>query len=332
MKIPYFDTHCDTISAAMWAGQDIRENNLHVDLKRGSEGFTHWAQVFALWSRELPTGMTYADLNYKEPDMPADTMYEMYLKMLAQAKRGFEENADLITLCLSAEDVEATASAGKSAAFLSIEGAEQIKCDIALMEQAYTDGVRIINPCWNYDNALTGSCAGAGEHLGLSTQGRDFAVRAGELRILLDMSHISEAGFWGTAEICESQGRPLFASHSDAKALCGHVRNLTDDQFKAIVRTGGVAGLNFYPDLLGPHGTVDIDSCVRHVEHFLSLGGERAICVGGDLDGISELPNGMSGIQDVHLIYDALLARGHSEELVRDIFYNNALECFRRAL
>lgn len=143
----------------------------------------------------------------------------------------------------------------------------------------------------------------------------------------IDLSHASERTFWDVMEISR---RPVLASHSNSAALCSDFpRNLTDAQFEALVQCGGGAGLNLYPDFLGL--TRDIGACCAHIEHFLALGGEKALFMGADLDGMDDLPEGITGVESVEKIYEALLRRGHSEDLVRDIFYNNLMDILERA-
>ena len=206
----------------------------------------------------------------------------------------------------------------KAPYILSVEGAEGIGCDADFLPQAYADGVRAINLTWNYDNALAGAAMDTG--YGLTQQGRSFLARMEELGILADMSHISERAFW---DVLEAARKPVIASHSDSRALCDVPRNLTDDQFRAIVQNGGCVGLNYYTGFLGL--TEDIDAIVAHAEHFLSLGGEKHLGLGSDFDGC-DLPRDLRGLEDMEKLYEAMLRRNWPEALVRDIFYNN----FRR--
>lgn len=201
---------------------------------------------------------------------------------------------------------------------LSIEGAEGIDCDIDKLPAVHGDGVRAINLTWNYDNALAGAAMGSGS--GLTDKGRAFLGRMEELGILADMSHISEKAFW---DVLEAAKKPVIASHSDSRALCDVPRNLTDEQFLAIVKNGGCVGLNYYTGFLGL--TEDINAILAHAEHFLALGGEKHLGLGSDFDGC-DLPRDLQGLQDVGKLYEAMLRQNWPEELVRDIFYNN----FRR--
>ena len=113
-------------------------------------------------------------------------------------------------------------------------------------------------------------------------------------------------------------------------ALCHHLRNLTDAQFQALARTGGGAGVNLYPEFLGL--TRDLDAVIAHIEHFLALGGEQAVFLGTDFDGIGQTPEGLNGVEDMERLYDGLLRRNYPEQLVQDIFYNNLLNILERSL
>lgn len=301
MKIPFFDCHCDTAVEMLQKNEGLRKNGLHVDLERLS-AFSPSAQVFAVCT-------------CKSDHSEADAA-------IIKLKDEITKNSDLISLCLSFEDIESAEKAHKTAALLSIEGGEQYGCSI---DGLYEMGVRIIHPTWNYDNALSGAAMGSGS--GLTEQGREYIKKAQSIGILIDLSHISERGFWDTLEISQS---PVIAGHSDSAAVCNAPRNLTDAQFTALVRQCGGAGINLYPHFLGLN--TDIDAVVAHIEHFLSLGGEKSVFLGCDFDGIECTPEGISGVQDIEKLYDALLKRNYPEALVRDIFRNNIYEIMRKVL
>ncbi len=305
MSIPLFDSHSDTVHVARAHGRHLRENDMQLDLLR-SGAFAPRGQVFSIWGEPRRDG-------------------PMFDAVIAYWERELAENGDLLAHCRSAADIRDAQAAGKCAALLSIEGAEQIECSIDRLHVAYDKGVRIIHLCWNYDNVLTGSATeGQG---GLTAEGRAFAREVCDLGMVIDLSHISERAFWDVLELTE---RPVLAGHSDAAGVQPHARNLTDEQFTALARRGGVAGLNLSPRFLGLGR--DIDAVVAHAEHFLALGGEKAVCLGTDLDGVTELPAGLTGIQDFGKLYEAMLRKNWTEAQVRAIFFDNLNDFFGRAL
>ncbi|MBR1497896.1 MAG: membrane dipeptidase [Oscillospiraceae bacterium] len=304
--IPYFDAHCDTAMPVHDKGGSLWENGFQLDLKRLS-AYAPCAQVFALCVAQ-GGGMA------GETERVLDTL----LGQLAA-------NAGAVRLCRSAAELDAAAGEGKIAALISIEGADRFNCDLERLRALFGRGVRIVHLTWNHDTALAGAAMDSGG--GLTAYGREFVASAQGMGIVLDLSHLSERGFWDVLDIAQ---KPVLAGHSNARALCDHPRNLTDGQFLALMKQGGVAGLNFYENFLGLGR--DLDAIVAHAEHWLGLGGEKAVCLGGDLDGIPHPPAGMDGAESVGEVYNAMLRKNWNEGLVRDIFYNNLREFFGRAL
>ena len=220
--------------------------------------------------------------------------------------------------CRAGADIDAANKAGKTAALLSIEGGELLDCDPEKLETVSAWGVKLINVTWNHVNALSGTNIESPDK-GLSDRGKAFAKEAARLGIHMDVSHLSDPGFWDLAEMALG---PLAATHSDARALCGHPRNVTDDMFRAVRDSGGAVGVNMYTDFIGGDG--DMDDIVRHVDHFLDLGGEKTVALGGDWDGC-ELCCGWHGVQDLPALWDALEKHGYDRPLLEDIFFNNWL-------
>mgnify|MGYP004564026185 FL=1 len=320
--LSYFDAHCDTIYRCLETGENsaldygenreaqrryyaasthLRENGGHIDLLRGKK-FQRCAQFFALFHDAV--------------EAPTDGMWAQCQRMHDFFLREMTDNADIARHCRTGAEVDEAVSQGMVAALLSIEGADLIDCDVHKIETVSGWGVRLLNPVWNRANVLSGTNAEEPER-GLSAKGRDFIHVLEEHEIYPDVSHLSDAGFWDLVRMAK---RPIVASHSNARAVCPHRRNLTDDQFRAIRDLGGVVGLNLYLDFVGQP---TMDALVAHVEHFLALGGENTLCLGGDLDGCEALAAGMTGMQDAPKLYDALKARGYSEALLEDIFWNN---------
>lgn len=293
MSIPYFDCHCDTISRCMENGCELRENAFHIDLIRLS-AFSPSAQVFSICTETLSDPIGKAT---------------HWLKSLNEQ---INKNSDIVKLCLNFNDIIFAEKNNKIAALISIEGAEQISS----LQKVYDEGVRIVHITWNFDNALCGAALGNGS--GLTAKGNYFVREAQKLGILLDMSHISEAGFWDVMSIID---KPVIAGHSNSRTLCNHKRNLTDEQFIALKKCGGGAGINLYPYFL--ENGRNIDSVISHIEHFMSLGGEKAVFLGCDFDGIEITPTGISGVEDIPKLYEGLLKLNYPESIVRDIYYYN---------
>ena len=291
MKLALFDAHCDTLYEMRRQGQRFERNQLHIDLLRGRR-YAPWAQFFAIFEYDFAG------------------QYGLFLETL-------RENDTHMQFCRTATDAKKAAEAGKMAAFLSVEGAEVLGCDPDRLTEARELGVRMVTLTWNHENALSGTHVEAVDQ-GLTELGRRFVRRCRDLGVIVDVSHISEPGFWDVAE--ELTG-PFVASHSNAFALCPHSRNLTDGQFLAIVKAGGVAGLNLYGALIGERP--DVAGTISHIEHFCGLGGERSVAIGADLDGCDSLPRGIAGIEDLEKLAEGLLRKNYAEALVHDIFYNN---------
>lgn len=302
MSIPYFDAHCDTISRRNLVS--LREYEGQLDLKRLS-AFSRAGQIFAIFanSAALPEEQWFAECRRQRERFAAE----------------MAANADMVTHCRTEEEAKQAFEAGKVAAFLSIEGAELLNCDPALLKTAEEWGVRAVNLTWNNPNAVSGTNCKETER-GLSEIGRAFVKEAEKRNIRLDVSHVSDRGFWDLMEIAE---KPVIASHSNCRALCGHSRNLTDEQIRALQKNSGFAGLNVYTAFVGEKA--DMDELVAHVEHFWEIGGEDLVGLGGDWDGCDSLAGGLTGVQDLERLYEALLRRNHSEVLLEKLFMGNLL-------
>ncbi len=309
MNIPVFDLHCDTALALIgknFAGVgDLRKNSGHIDLDRAGT-LAGYAQCFACFTSpwdHLPDGMTPLDVFERE---------------LNAIQRGFNENADVIAQAFTADDVERNRRDGKMSGILTIEGTAGFGYDPELLGTLHQVGFRISTLTWNEKNPLAGSHVTGG---GLTDLGRAYVKEAQRLGIIIDVSHISDEAFWDIMDITE---KPIIASHSNSRAVWNSSRNLTDEMFTAICRTGGVAGLNEYTHFLGKDA--DLDTACDHIFHFLELDPSgKHIALGGDLDGCEALPKGFEGVQDYPKLARRLLDRGLKESTLLDIFWNNAL-------
>ena len=201
---------------------------------------------------------------------------------------------------------------------LTIEGPAGFGFDPALLEDLHAIGFRMTTLSWNEQNVLTGSHTTGG---GLTEQGREFVKEAQRVGMMVDVSHISDEGFWDIMNITE---KPIVASHSNSRAVCDNSRNLTDDMFRAICQSGGVAGFNQCAPFVGEKP--DLDTVCDHILHFLELDPEGShIALGGDLDGCDELPEGFDGVQSYPAMAAKLLERGVDDKILHKIYWENAL-------
>ena len=309
MDINVFDGHCDTVLMCHQFGGGFGRNSYHVDLERAGR-YRRYAQFFALFGQP--------------EDFPGKDLRGMSFQEIFQAEYGLfhremESNAAVIAHCRTAEEAEQAFASGKMAAFLSVEGAELLDCSTERLEEAYGLGVRSVNLTWNHVNALSGTNLEEPDR-GLTDQGRAFVRKAEKLGVLVDVSHLSDPGFW---DVAETLSGPFWASHSNARGVFSHPRNLTDEEFTAIIDHNGVAGLNLYALFLGEKP--DVDTVITHLEHWLELGGAHNVSLGGDLDGCSCLPAGFTGVESWACLYERLLQRNYPEALIQDLFFNNLM-------
>ncbi len=308
MKFPVFDLHCDTALALL--GQSRREcgsllqNELHMDLQRASK-LDGYAQCFACF--------TTTD----EMEGPRVSPVQLFEREMASVLREVERHQDKIRLAYSAADIEKNLSEGIMSAILTIEGTAGFGHDPELLEDLYNVGFRISSLGWNEMNPLTGSCVTGG---GLTEQGKAYVKAAQAVGMLIDVSHISDEGFWDIMDITQA---PILATHSNSRHVLAHSRNLTDDMFRKICETGGVAGVNLYSEFLGDNA--DIDTVCDHIFHYMEIDPDgKHIALGGDLDGCDKLAAGIEGIEDYPKLSNRLLERGLTPQNVQDIFWNNA--------
>ena len=315
MNIPVFDLHCDTALTLLGESRNeagsLKKNQLHIDLERASK-LEAYCQCFACFTTPM-----MQEWNKLSPIV-------IFERELATIQREVDKNKRLISFAYSADEIEANREKGKMSAILTIEGPAGFDFDPELLENLHQIGFRITTLGWNESNVLTGSNVTGG---GLTDKGREYLKEAQRLGMLVDVSHISDQGFW---DIMDCTQAPIVASHSNSRALCPHSRNLTDDMFRAICQTGGVAGINQYAEFLGEQPT--LDTVCDHIFHFLELDPSgKHIALGGDLDGCEQLSQGFEGIQSYPALAQRLLERGMNEENIRDIFWNNALNVLRSA-
>ena len=217
------------------------------------------------------------------------------------------------------------ARADESAFIYSVEGCDLLNGELTLLSVWRKKGVRMAALTWNYENSLAVP-AKLDQDAPLKPFGREAAREMVRLGIAPDVSHLNRRGFY---DLLEMGVRPL-ASHSCCAALCGHCRNLSDDQLKALFRAGGYVGVNFYPWFLSDDGKADLDTVCDHVIHVMEMGGEENVGFGSDFDGIECKPRGLNGPQDFPALLDALRRRGLTEKQLRGAAGENLLRYYDR--
>ena len=309
MNLPVFDLHCDTAYAILNNGAEerhsLRKNGLHIDLERAS-AFKGFIQCFACFTSPLDPLCQV---------LGTEQVFQLeYNTLLCE----FDKNADIIALACNKNEISRNYAEGKMSAILTIEGTAGFGYDAGRLEELYSKGFRMTTLGWNEENPLTGShCTGGG----LTSRGREYVKKAQALGMVVDVSHISDQGFWDIMDVTQSC---VVASHSNSRTACPVSRNLTDEMFLAICSTGGVAGINLYSYFLGENPT--IDAVCDHIFHFLTLDPTgKHIALGGDLDGCDRLPAGFDGVEGYFQLADRLMQRGISQEMILDLFWNNAI-------
>ncbi len=291
-----FDAHADTISELINQNKNLKRNDMHIDMERMS-AYKSYTQVFA----------AFIDPEFK------DTAMERAEEIIKRFYKETEENG--ITVCRNLTEWENAKT--KVRAFLSLEGGEPVK-SVKELEKLYDMGVRIIAPTWNFKNQLaTGVCEIHDD--GFTDFGKEILREMNRLKIIPDVSHLSPKSFEDVIEISKL---PVIASHSCSKEVKDHIRNLTDEQFLKIKGSGGVVGINFYPVFAGD----DISDLVRHIERFMSLGGEDNIGIGSDYDGVEYLPSGICGVEDTEKLIKML---PYSVRVREKIAYKNFLRVLK---
>ncbi len=306
----YFDLHCDTMTGCWHRDIPLRENQCHVNLKK-AEALETFVQCYAVFLPDKIRG----------PEA-----FEYFGKVADRFDLEVQRNSDLLSQCREPGDLARAEQEKKHGAILTVESGAALGGKLENIEEWKRRGVRMCTLTWNGATEL-GSGIMSPEDSGITLFGREAVKRFEEAGIFVDISHASPKLFWDVAEIAR---KPLIASHSNSKAVCGHVRNLTDQQFAAIKASGGLAGLNFYDAFLNDEPEkATMEDVLRHAEHFLALGGEDVIAMGGDMDG-STLPADMAdGLGAIPRLYEMFLRHNYSEDLLDKMFYGNAARVFQ---
>jgi len=341
-----FDGHNDallklsSLGGPAAAEQFLRGMTAQLDTPKAREG-GFGGGFFAIYVPTPGLSMDFEEMNQPSYDLPLPPMVpqqDALRESLLQATTLIRlESIGALTICRNTAELRAAMAAGKLAAIMHMEGAEAIDADLASLETFHDLGLRSIGPVWSRQTIFgegvpfrypsDGDIGG-----GLTEAGTRLVKRCDEMRILIDLSHLNEAGFWDVAKHSTS---PLVATHSNPYALCPHSRNLTDKQLDAIAERGGMVGLNYGVCFLREDGRMDPDvSVARMVEilaYMVDRMGEDCVGLGSDFDG-AIMPAEMPDASYLGVLREAMVARGFGPELITKICHGNWLRVLERII
>jgi membrane dipeptidase len=318
-KLNIIDLHCDTILNCYPSGKDLHTLDGHINLEKLQAGGC-LAQCFALF---IPSHELAVHFLGKEYDT-----WEIYQNLLATYRRVMDDVSDVIRPAFCADDILENSRNGFMSSILTVEDAVELDGKMERLEQLYKDGVRMIALTWNFENSVGFPNSRDSEKhltLGLKPFGIEVVERMNELGMIVDVSHLSEAGFY---DIIKYSKKPFVASHSCCRALRDHPRDLTDDQLRALADKGGVVGINFADDFLTDRGEryTTIDDVVRHMLHIRNVAGIDALAFGSDFDGIGSTLE-FKDYSGLPLILDALEPHLSGDEIDK-VCHGNFLRVF----
>lgn len=321
------DTHCDTLKCllpqftrprdSMWqdrskVGFGKRSELGHIDLPRLKEGGVD-LQVFAISGERDPT-----------PAYSLRTAMEMIEAFYTEC----EKYPKLVAPVTSHAEIMQANEEGKIAAMLSIEGSDVIEGHIGMLCIYHRLGVRMVGLVHSLRNLLADGVADNRTKGGLSNMGIDAVEELNRLGMIVDVSHLSDAGFWDVMEVSKD---PVVASHSNSRAVCAHPRNMTDEMIKALAERGGVMGMNFAPDFVHK-AKPSVATLVDHIDHIVDLVGPEHVGLGSDFDGIPSTPAGLEDASRMPAVTEELVRREYSEDYIRLILGGNHLRLIKKVV
>ncbi len=306
------DGHCDTLGDVLAGVRRLEESSTlgHLDLPRLRAGGVT-AQVFACY---VPISEYHAGAT-RHALQRLDALHEA----LAHTPAEFR-------LATGADDIRQAKSNGQVAGLLGLEGAEPLAGSLEVLRCFFRLGVRVLGLTWNYRNEVADGVHDSSER-GLTPFGVRVIEECNRLGIIIDVSHLSPAGLEHVLKVSE---RPIIASHSNARALCDHIRNLSDAQISAIATRGGLIGATFVPPFLTTQEQeASLAHVLDHLDHLIRVAGTDHVMIGSDFDGIRFAPRGLEDATHYPAITAGMLARGHDEMTVRKVLGLNFMRVFQ---
>lgn len=306
----YIDFHCDTLYRLYYEdgttpGETLWDNKGHIDLSRLTRS-GYLAQFFACFletTAPAKTGSHYGDA----------------LEMIDFAKKELSKKPGARP-CTSASDYRQNKEENQLSCLLTVEEGGILENDMSRLQELYARGIRLLTLTWNFEN-----CIGFPHNMshlagtGLKPFGHEVIREMQRLGMLIDVSHLSDAGF---EDVCQNTTVPFVASHSCCRSLCPHSRNLTDDMIREIGNRQGIVGVNFYGPFLRPDGNSTLEAITAHLRHLINIGGLDVAALGSDFDGIT-CPLEVAGCHQIEKIADALQKSGFTSTEIESICYKN---------
>jgi membrane dipeptidase len=313
------DTHCDTLMQFLKQPQGIppprrlgeKAHRGHIDLPRMIEGGV--------------TCQTFGVYTGRRAFVPEANL--VALQMVDKFYSEIEANDGIVAVTSHEEIVEAKKK-GLVCGLLSLEGAEPLMGEIALLRVFYRLGFRMLSFAWNYRTPFADGLDAKRAESKLPELGVQALEEMERLGMVFDVSHLADTVFWDVADLMNG---PFIASHSNCRAVCDHPRNLTDDMIRALADHGGVMGMNFAPAFVDKNKAT-VEKVVDHVDHIVDIVGPDHVGLGSDFDGIGSTPEGLEDVSKIPNITKVLVRRGYSDEDILKILGGNHLRVFKKVI
>lgn len=328
------DMHCDTITELYdrrqkGSKENLRTNTMHIDLEKLRKS-NYLLQNFAV----------FQSLKKHE------NLFEDSIKYIDYFYQEMEANKDEIAVVYCYDDILKNESAGKMSALLTLEEGAQAEGKLEYLRTFYRLGVRMIALTWNFENGIgypnfaykegqTADKKSRNTVQGLTEFGKQYVKEMERLGMIIDVSHLSDAGFYDVLNITQ---KPFVASHSNALSYCNHCRNLTDDMIRRLSERGGVTGINFYPDFLDEvtkgedrEAYSSVEKMIMHIKHIKQIGGIQCIGLGTDFDGI-EGKLEVKNASYMNILVEGLQKAGFTSNEIDAICYKNVLRVYKEVL
>ena len=328
---PVFDGHNDVL-LRLWTSEEANpvdrfingEQVGHIDLPRAKKG----GLAGGLCAIYVPSPSKEKDANGDFPTPEHGDALRITLGMAALLAKIEAKSAGGLKICRTADDIRTAMANGAFASVLHIEGAEAISADLDELYVLHQAGLRTLGPVWSRPNIFAygvpfrfPSTPDIGP--GLTDTGKALIRACNELKIMVDLSHMNDKGFWDIAAISDA---PLVASHSNVHTLCTHSRNVTEKQMDAIKETGGLMGINFGVSFLREDGqrvtSTPLSEMVRHIDYIINRIGVDHVALGSDFDGTT-IPDALGSAADLQLLIAELRKAGYDQETIDKIAYKN---------